>query len=132
MVQQNVKTKACKNGSGSLVWGKPISVSDVVDLVAESCQAGRHPAVKINAKKLIGLMSVHKWQLKAGRHSGGTGGKGQSADSTPHVTIMMRGSGYHLRQDKRGHLFEITGPGMKVFNSHASPGTDIGGRYKGQ
>ena len=43
------------------------------------------------------------WLVTAGRHA-------SDSDATQHITILVNGveGQFHLRVDKRGHLFEIT------------------------
>jgi hypothetical protein len=77
-------------------------------------------------------MAATNWTLAAGPHRGGFGGQHGGADRNQHITLIVAGGGYHLRLDKKGHIFAITGPGMKVFYPWASPGTDVGGHYRGQ
>jgi hypothetical protein len=122
-----------KNGSlAANYFGPIVTIADVVSRLADCCNPSRHAAVKYNAPVLLNRMAGSNWILAAGPHAGGFGGRHAGADQNSHITIMLGGGGYHLRLDKKGHIFSITGPGMKVFFPWASPGTDVGGHYRGQ
>lgn len=127
MATSEVINAACNNGTGAAqyVGSLRFSVSDVVDLLVASADRNRHTAIRVNANRLLEMMSRTSWQIAAGQHRGGLGGRERGPDGTTHVTLRVNGSGYHLRQDGRGHLFEISGRGMLNFAPWAAPGTPI-------
>lgn len=131
MPAAQIISRARDNGSVSprFFGDHRISASAVVDLLVESAQPRRHPAVRRNANRVLHFMAHDAWMVTAGTHSGGFGGGGRAADGTNHITLRVAGHGYHLRQDARGHLFEITGPGLETLNPAASPGADIAARH---
>jgi hypothetical protein len=58
------------------------------------------------AKSLLTEMSKKNWQILAGGHSGGLGGKGRPADPNPHITLQVGKTTYHLRYIfKQGQIF---------------------------
>lgn len=116
---------ARRNGSVSpACFGKiRVNVNDVVSLLVDGAAQERHFAVRRNANALLVLMSKWMWQITAGPHAGGFGGSGRGADQTNHITVRLLGAGYHLRQDARGHLFQISGSGLPDYCPWAAPGT---------
>jgi hypothetical protein len=102
-------------------------VDQVIDLLVASSQPHRHPAVRWNANRLLEKMAKGEWWIAAGPHVGGDGKDKDSDDWTMHITIKTkRNGGYHLKQDARGHLFEITGPGMQPIQPWSAPGSPPG------
>ncbi|MCA9136598.1 MAG: hypothetical protein KDB00_07560 [Planctomycetales bacterium] len=73
------------------------SVDAVVDLLANSTSPAASPA----ARQLLQQMSSSRWRVIRGNHR-------SSADPTPHVTIEVGGTRYHLRLDGRSCVFDIT------------------------
>jgi len=133
MINPSTIRQVCNNGSvASPYWGERITIAQVVDLLVNAAGPARHAAVKMNARALLEKMEDRPWVLGAGAHRGGTGGKDREADQTQHITLSVANATYHLRLDKSGHIFEITGPGLKIYYPWASPGTDVGGFYRGQ
>jgi hypothetical protein len=118
--------KARKNGVNAVIHGERMNVDEVMDLLVESSQPSRHPAVRVNANRLIEQLARGPWRLNAGPHAGGFGGTKHPPDRTNHITVQSCGGGYHLRQDARGHLFEITGPGMAPIQPSSAPGNAPG------
>ncbi len=114
---------ARKNGERVVSFGQGINVDRVVDLLVGGAQPGRHPAIRRNANRLLEVLAQGSWRLAAGPHVGGFGGGGRGADWNMHITLTTRNGGFHLRQDARGHLFEITGPGMDAIPPYLAPGS---------
>ncbi|OQX75759.1 MAG: hypothetical protein B6D61_09835 [Bacteroidetes bacterium 4484_249] len=60
-------------------------------------------------------MTENKWRVSAGPHQGGHGDR-KGNDKTMHITLTVYAknerNSYHLRLDRKGHLFQITGKGM--------------------
>jgi hypothetical protein len=80
-----------------------VSVNHVVDLLASGASPGRSAAVRRQAGEMLEQMAMSDgWLVTAGRHA-------SNSDATQHITIMIQGvhRQFHLRVDKRGHLFEI-------------------------
>ena len=100
-----------------------LNVNSVVDLLVGGADQNRHVAIRRNANCLLDMLAVAPWQITAGPHAGGLGGGARPPDQTNHMTLRVRGAGYHLRQDARGHLFQITGPGLPMLTPWAAPGT---------
>lgn len=112
--------RARMNGGGS-------GVDMVMNLLIESAQEGRHPAVRRAANALIESMSEHSWWVTAFPHRGGRG-DARGADKTLHITVKVYGMregnvSCHLGMDNRGHLFQITGDGLPDLVPWASPGS---------
>lgn len=127
MPTPQVINAARANGTGSnqYVGGVRVSVGHVVDLLVAGADRNRHASIRVNANHLLQMMAQGPWQISAGMHQGGLGGAGRSADGTMHITLRVNGAGYHLRQDNRGHLFEVSGRGMLDLAPWAAPGTPI-------
>lgn len=105
---------ARKNGSGSrqYVDGKAVNVDGILNLLVNGSQPTRHPAIRRASSSLIEKMAEASWRISAGPHKGGREGD-RGADSTNHITVSFGpGRSYHLRLDRKGHLFQITGPGI--------------------
>lgn len=101
------------------------NVNDMVKLLEESSQLGRHPAAKRNASAMLEMMAEKQWKVTAGPHP-------SVSDATKHITVKIEGvdKQYHLRLDKDGHLFEISHPdgiGLTDIKPWAAPGTPSGG-----
>jgi hypothetical protein len=126
MADHQTVFRARENGKRDVVHGQRINVNEVVDLLVESSQFTRHPAVRWNANRLLEELARGEWRLTAGPHAGGFGGQGRLPDGTTHITLRTGRGGYHLRQDARGHLFEITGPGMQPIQPSSAPGSPPG------
>lgn len=125
MVDHQIIQAARANGSLYSNWfgeTRP-SVDGVVDLLVEGGRFDRHIAIRINSNKLLAIMARRKWLLTAGSHP-------SASDKTNHYTVSAGGQGYHLRHDARGHLFEISGPGLLDLAPWAAPGTDAMARGK--
>jgi hypothetical protein len=76
----------------------PIRASKVVDLLVNATS----PAAQRGARELLSRMSVGPWKAIRDIH--------QSADDpTPHLTVEIRDTNYHLRLDARACIFDITG-----------------------
>lgn len=120
MADHQIIHAARANGSVYGLWfgaTRP-SVDGVVDLLVEGRQPNRHPAIRINSNKLLAMMAQKKWLLTAGAHQ-------SPGDQTTHYTVSIGDHKYHLRLDARGHLFDISGPGLPDLAPWAAPGTDI-------
>jgi hypothetical protein len=81
-----------------------VSVNHVVDLLESAAQPGRAPAVRDEASEFLGRLAMSdEWVATAGIHRSGS-------DATRHITVDVEGivGQFHLRVDKRGHLFAIT------------------------
>lgn len=115
---------AKQNGSsaGQYHTGKTINVRTVVEALEKSCKPERHPAIRRGARILLQKMAQHRWKVTAGPHKGGSGGSGYKPDQENHITIQIR-RGYHLRMDKRGHLYQIVGPGIDTVKPWIAPGS---------
>ena len=115
---------AKQNGrsGGQYHTGKVITVREVVEALEKGAKPDRHPAIKKGARTLLEKMARQTWKIVAAPHKGGTGGKGRQPDKVTHVTVQLNGN-YHLRMDKRGHLFEITGPGINTIKPWIAPGS---------
>jgi hypothetical protein len=84
--------------------GRRITVNDVVDLLAGAAGPGRSALVRRQASEMLEALAMSDgWIVTAGRHA-------SDSDATQHITILVNGveGQFHLRVDKRGHLFEIT------------------------
>lgn len=77
--------------------GRPINSDDVVDLLAERTS----PAAQPSARQLLREMTNGPWRVVAAIHQ-------NDNDSTPHVTVEIGGTRYHLRLDARECIFDIT------------------------
>ena len=77
--------------------GRPINSDDVVDLLADRTSPGAQPS----ARQLLRDMSSVSWRVVAAIHQ-------NDHDNTPHITIEIGGTRYHLRLDARGCIFDIT------------------------
>jgi hypothetical protein len=77
--------------------GRRITTDEVVDLLAERTS----PAAQRGARALLRIMRDRRWHVSAAVHT-------NEDDSTPHLTVAVRGVGYHLRLDGRGCIFDIT------------------------
>ena len=126
MADHQTVHRARQNGQRAVVHGAPINVDQVIDLLVASAEPSRHPAVRTNANRLIGILAQGPWCVTAGPHPGGFGGGGRGPDGTTHITLRAGNRGYHLRQDARGHLFEITGPGLQDIQPSRAPGSPPG------
>jgi hypothetical protein len=103
--------------------GARSNVDEVVDLLAGAADGSGHQAVGRAANRIIGLMAEAPWRVTAGRHRGGIGGNARAADANLHITVQVRGRGYHLQLNASGHLWRITGDdGMELVVPWASPG----------
>ena len=125
MLDQETIQAARKNGSVGVNWygDRRPSVDGVVDLLVEGSQFNRHIAIRLNSTKLVEMMAEDEWTLTAGSHK--TSRDRPNADQTNHYTVSFgRNRSYHLRHDARGHLFQITGPGLPALAPWSSPGSD--------
>jgi hypothetical protein len=102
------------------------NVDEVLDLLQEGAGFGRHPAVKRDSKELLDRLAMSReWRVSAGRHRKGDPGS-NTLDATTHITVTIDTStSYHLRLDKRGHLFHVTDEkgslsGIKPWSSPGS------------
>lgn len=97
-----VARKAGRSGGQFVGHGdEVISVNRVVDLLEDA--TGRN-TVRDQAEEMLGLMAMSdRWLVTAGRHA-------SDSDATKHITVLIDGidGQFHIRVDKRGHLFEIT------------------------
>jgi hypothetical protein len=128
---------ARKNGSSAGQFaiergGKRITanVDNVVELLKESREAGRHPAAKRNANALLEMMADSEWKVTAGPHP-------STSDATKHITIRIEDfdKQFHVRLDNEGHLFEVRHPdgtNLVDIDPWAAPGApSSGGRADG-
>jgi hypothetical protein len=94
----------------------------------EGAQAGRHPAIRKDSSELLDRMALSDtWHVTAGPHKKGDLGS-TTRDGTTHITVFIRNESYHLRMDKRGHLFQVTDKNHKPLGGvapYASPGAVI-------
>ena len=84
--------------------GQRISVNHVVDLLAAAAGPGRSAVVRRQSSEMLERLAMSDgWLVTAGRHV-------SDSDATQHITVLVEGitGQFHLRVDKRGHLFEIT------------------------
>lgn len=113
---------ARRNGSSNnqFVAGRSINVDLVLDLLVGGAAVHRHPSIRRASNALIADMARGRWRVAAGPHRGGRGG-----DQTDHVTVTFGpGRSFHLRLDRRGHLFQITDPsGRSAVDPWAAPGS---------
>ena len=124
MLDQATILAARDNGSVYSNWfgDKRPSVDGVVDLLVEGSRFDRHIAIRQNSNKLLAMMAEEEWTLTAGSHKT-TAGRA-NADQTHHYTVSIGNRRYHLRHDARGHLFQVTGPGLPALAPWSSPGSD--------
>lgn len=124
MLDPQTIQRARDNGSLYTNWygDERPSVDGVVDLLMEGSRFHRHIAVRHNSSKLLSMMAQKRWELTAGSHQ--TSSDRPGADKTNHYDVSLGGKVYHLRHDARGHLFEVTGPGLPSLAPWASPGSD--------
>ncbi|MEZ5040226.1 MAG: hypothetical protein R2828_10045 [Saprospiraceae bacterium] len=116
--------RAIKNGRISReFYGEKVSVKKIVKLLENASKARRHFAVKYHARALLKRMATVRWAILAGRHIYGRGGGGRAPDGTWHYTIYVGRRRYHLRLNKSGHIFDITGGNLPEFAPWAKPGT---------
>ena len=82
----------------------PVEVVDRLMNAADSA----HTSLRLNAKEMVQQMGQRDWVITAGPHRT-TATKGGKLDNVPHITLEVNGMphAYHLRLDKRGHIFEI-------------------------
>lgn len=121
MAEHEAVHRARVNGrhSGHVPGATPINSDQVVDLLVAAAEPGRHFAVRRNANALLEDMARAPWRVSAGIHEGGRGD-----DWTRHVTVSFGpGRSFHLRLDRRNHLFQVSGPGLVDFAPWASPGS---------
>lgn len=124
MLDQPTIIAARDNGSVYANWfgdTRP-SVDGVVELLVDGSRFNRHVAIRLSSNKLLAMMADEEWMLTAGSHKTTTGRA--SADETNHYTVSIGNRRYHLRHDARGHLFQITGPGLPALAPWSSPGSD--------
>jgi hypothetical protein len=92
--------------------GRFVTVNGVLEVLANASGPGRSAAVRRQSEDMLEAMALSDgWIVTAGRHA-------SDSDATQHITILIEGiqGQFHLRVDKRGHLFEITqGPGGNSF-----------------
>ncbi len=88
------------SGYKHLKAGQWINASEVVNLLIMAAEVNRHPAVRRRSNFLIEEMAKSEWYVVAGPH--------KSGDQTMHITVDVLKNRYHLRQDSRGVIFEIT------------------------
>jgi hypothetical protein len=129
MAKSERVSKAINNGKSSGQYaqsGMLINVNNLINLLEASSQSTRHTAIRRAANNLLDRMGQNRWQIKAGPHAGGFGDKNRGKDNTMHITLFIYSSGnYHLRMDQKGHLFEITGPGIDDIPPWTPPGSEI-------
>lgn len=119
--------QAHRNGrsAGQYFNDRPLSVKEVVKMLMRSSR-GRHTVLQLKAKAVLQRLARSPWRIAAAWHRGGTGGRQGRPDQTLHLTISAGGRRtYHLRANKRRHLFDITGPGLPAGKTYQSPGTPI-------
>jgi hypothetical protein len=102
IISASIITAAKRHGQKALARtaspGEPFTqVDEVVDLLAESTSPGAQPG----ARRLLQQMSTALWRLIRGAHA-------SQDDATPHVTIALGRTRYHLRLDGRQCVFDIT------------------------
>ncbi|KAB8315763.1 hypothetical protein SD81_030920 [Tolypothrix campylonemoides VB511288] len=73
-----------------------INKNKVTKLLMNTTNSGNKELSR-KAKFLLTEMSRRNWQVLAGGHSGGLGGKGRPADQNPHITLQVGNVTYHLR-----------------------------------
>lgn len=94
---------AKRNGSNDLARGSAppgerlTRVDEVVDLLANSTS----PAAQPGARDLLQQMAATAWNVVRGLHS-------SPDDGSPHVTVAIGRTRYHLRLDGKGCVFDIT------------------------
>ncbi len=102
------------------------NVDEVLDLLQDGAGIGRHPAVKRDSKELLDRLAMSReWRVSAGPHRKGDPGS-STRDATTHITVTIDTStSYHLRLDKRGHLFQVTDEkgSLSGIKPWSSPGT---------
>jgi hypothetical protein len=103
IVSQSVVTAAKEWGDDNMAGQyveagrRPIRADHVVDLLAERTS----PAAQRGARCLLQDMPGRAWTVIASIHR-------SPDDSTPHITIQVRGRNYHLRLDGNECVFDIT------------------------
>ncbi len=83
--------------------GTVVTVNSLVDIL-EAAEGSSVRAVRDEAQGLMGRMALSDgWRITAGIHD-------SASDATRHITVQINGIAeqFHVRVDKRGHLFEIT------------------------
>jgi hypothetical protein len=124
-------SRARANGSAAGQYvppGKrPANVDEVVDLLENASESRTaHAGVRRAANALLEAMSLGRWRVTAGRHRGGVGGGGRGADQNDHITVAVRGRGYHLQLTIDGHLRRITGDdGVELIPPWLPPGAPV-------
>lgn len=81
-----------------------VTVNGVLEVLGNAAQPGRSAGVRRQANEMLEALALSDgWLVTAGRHA-------SDSDATQHITILVEGvqGQFHLRVDKRGHLFEIT------------------------
>jgi hypothetical protein len=92
------KRQGLKELARSTVPGEPFSqVEAVIDLLAGSTA----PAAQPGARKLLQLMATAPWRPIRGAHR-------SPNDMSPHVTVAIAETRYHLRLDRNSCVFDIT------------------------
>jgi len=126
---------ARRNGHGSHQYvapgSRPINADRVVVLLAGADHASAHVGVRRAANILLSAMATGPWRVTAGPHKGGLGGKTYSVDDNLHVTVSVKGKGYHLRLRRSHELRRVTGDdGAELVPPWIGPGTAIPLRSK--
>ena len=103
IISAGILTAAKQRGDDTLAH-RPASpgdgftcVDDVVDLLAGSTS----PRAQPGARALLYEMAATPWLVVCGAHA-------SADDRTPHVTVEVGGTRYHLRLDARQCVFDIT------------------------
>ena len=105
--------------------GEVVTVNGLVDLLANSGKSGSK-AIRDEAEELLGKMALSdSWKITAGVHKTSVpakkgvdatkkalaeAGKKSKLDRTDHITVLIDGieGAFHVRLNKKGHIFNIT------------------------
>ncbi len=114
--------KAKQNGTciKSGWYGDWINSYEVILMIENASQSGRHTSVRKMANMLIEEMAKQPWNVTAGPHSSDRLG----GDKTKHITVNAKGRTYHLRLDKGNQIFEITNQNTeRLIRPWTAPGS---------
>jgi hypothetical protein len=97
------------NGSGAgqlAVSGRTVNVHTLVDMLENIVERHPNELLRSDTASLLDEMAKSKWRITAGRH------RTPGGDETEHITLNILDiqQQYHLRLDRKGHVFEIRHP----------------------
>ncbi len=121
MAHHSIVDLARRNGSGP-------GHREVFEKILERSRIGTHTGAHMDANRLLEWMASAPWEVGFGAviHTGGKGDKKHGPDFTRHYMLRIQGrDGFHLRVDKNGHIFQITGNGSTGIPPYIAPGVPL-------